>query len=122
MFFDCYLFLVFPFNLFSHNSYNPKVRYLCLNQMYASVCVCVCVCVCYVYLHVCVFTSIHREGFILGFRLGSKHSSTFYIYILTNQSSSFYTSFHFFNTLFLRFSQQSYCSFVLYIKNYLFLL
>ena len=54
MFFDCYLFLVFPFNLFSHNSYNPKVRYLCLNQMYASVCVCVCVCVCYVYLHVCV--------------------------------------------------------------------
>ena len=35
------------------------------------------------------------------------------INILTNQSSSFYTSFHFFNTRLLRFSQQSYRSFVL---------
>ena len=55
-----------------------------------------------------------------GVRLGSKQVSAFYIF-LGNGSSSFYKSLCFDNTLFLRFPQQSYFSFVLQIKNHLFL-
>ena len=57
-----------------------------------------------------------QKSFIVGFRLGSKYLSVFYVF-LTNQSSSFYTCLYFYNTLFLRFPQQRYCSFVLQIKK-----
>ena len=53
-----------------------------------------------------------RKSFIRDFRLGSKYAYAFNIF-LTNQPSSFCTSFYFFKTLFLTFSQQSYYWFVL---------
>ena len=49
-----------------------------------------------------------QKSFIVGFQLGLKYAPAFYIF-LTNQSSSFYTSLYFYNTLFSRFPQQSYC-------------
>ena len=39
-----------------------------------------------------------QKSFIVGFRLGSKYTSAFYIF-LTKQFSSFYTSRYFYNTL-----------------------
>ena len=65
-------------------------------------------------------TSCHRpcSQVFVGFQLGCKYATVFCIF-LTNQSSSFCTSLYFNNTLFLRFSQQSYCSFVLYPYKYI---